>query len=208
MQIPSLKELAARVIVREQLQILNTTSQSCIAYLSSASQCSFCQGPYFDTFHRRFRFIEKNDVDIPLEYRLCVSHWVTEEERITQIFCPTPETAPSSIRTTPVTTPQRNRSLRSRKSTHSSSHNNNNDEDGAEGSQSSSSIKERNENVQQQQEVQENQPPLDGVSPFPESHLLPLSQVLKETNGLVTLGESKKKRDGRGFLKRITSKIF
>lgn len=132
---------------------------------------------------------------------------MTEEERITQLFCPTPDTAPSSVRTTPVVTPQRSRSLRI-KSTLLSQHNKNN-EDGANGNQSSS-IKERNENVQQQENhCHTNTTNIkDGVSPFPESHLLPLSQVLKERNGLVTLGESKKKRDGRGFLKRVASKIF
>ncbi|KAJ3092752.1 Leucine-rich repeat-containing protein 63 [Quaeritorhiza haematococci] len=105
---PSLKELAARVIVRQQLPILKDTQDDLKAYLASAHACSFCGGPYFSSFTRRNKMMEKNDAKVPLEYRLCIPHWNTEQERVSLLFCPLPETAPSPIpstTTSPVSSP-------------------------------------------------------------------------------------------------------
>lgn len=78
---PSLKELAARVIVRNQLPILQDTQEELKSYLASARSCSFCGGPYFESSVKRGKFIEKNEYRVPLEYSLCVAHWTTEQER-------------------------------------------------------------------------------------------------------------------------------
>ncbi|KND03614.1 uncharacterized protein SPPG_01090 [Spizellomyces punctatus DAOM BR117] len=98
---PTLKELAARVIVRQQLPILEVTHDELKAYLASAHKCTFCGGPYFESVCLRGRIVERNDVKVPLEYRLCCPHWNSDEERLSLLFCPLPETAPSPIPSAP-----------------------------------------------------------------------------------------------------------
>ncbi|CAG8468993.1 1796_t:CDS:2 [Ambispora leptoticha] len=93
---PSLMELAARTIVRKQIPILQDTTQDIKDYLASAKKCSFCGGPYFESYVKRGKIIEKNDHQIPLEYRLCCPHWNTEQERVSLLFCPLPDTAPDA----------------------------------------------------------------------------------------------------------------
>ncbi|KAJ3341753.1 hypothetical protein HDU93_004137 [Gonapodya sp. JEL0774] len=78
---PSLKELAARVIVRQQTPILSYTQDEVQDYLAGAHRCSFCGGPYLESFVRRGKFIDKGEYRVPLEYRLCVAHWNNEHER-------------------------------------------------------------------------------------------------------------------------------
>ncbi|KAJ3168364.1 hypothetical protein HDU87_001201 [Geranomyces variabilis] len=92
---PSLKELAARVIVRQQLPILEVTHSELKTYLASARQCTFCAGPYFEAVYVRGRVVERNEIGVPIEYRLCSPHWNTDEERLAALFCPLPDTAPS-----------------------------------------------------------------------------------------------------------------
>ncbi|KAJ3277499.1 Leucine-rich repeat-containing protein 63 [Borealophlyctis nickersoniae] len=96
---PSLKELAARVIVRQQLPILEITQEDVKSYLASAHACSFCGGPYFDHYTSRGKMVERTSEGpkVPMEYRLCVPHWNTDDERVALMFCPLPGTAPSPI---------------------------------------------------------------------------------------------------------------
>ncbi|RKP03950.1 hypothetical protein CXG81DRAFT_8816, partial [Caulochytrium protostelioides] len=91
---PSLKEFAARVIVRNQLPILSRTPQPLRQYLLQSHQCATCQGPYFDTYVSRYKFMVRMTLHIPLEYRLCSPHWHTEAERIVSMFGPQPATQP------------------------------------------------------------------------------------------------------------------
>ncbi|CAG8445609.1 16575_t:CDS:2 [Funneliformis mosseae] len=93
---PTLMELAARTIVRKQIPILEDTTEHLKDYLASAKKCSFCGGPYFESFVKRGKIIDKNEHHIPLEYRLCSPHWNTEQERVSLLFCALPDTAPSS----------------------------------------------------------------------------------------------------------------
>jgi hypothetical protein len=93
---PTLMELAARTIVRKQIPILEDTTEHLKDYLAGAKKCSFCGGPYFESFVKRGKIIDKNDQHIPLEYRLCCPHWNTEQERVSLLFCALPDTAPSS----------------------------------------------------------------------------------------------------------------
>ncbi|CAG8589899.1 9478_t:CDS:2, partial [Acaulospora colombiana] len=92
---PTLMELAARTIVRLQVPILEDTTDHIKDYLASAKKCSFCGGPYFESYVKRGKIIDKNDNPIPLEYRLCCPHWNTEQERVSLLFCALPDTAPS-----------------------------------------------------------------------------------------------------------------
>ncbi|KAI9360350.1 hypothetical protein DFJ73DRAFT_75708 [Zopfochytrium polystomum] len=96
--VPSLKELVARAIIRQQIPILASTENHLKSYLASARPCSFCGGPYFDLVVIRRRIMEKGDDLVPLEYRMCSVHWTTEEERIQAMFAQKPPTAmPSNL---------------------------------------------------------------------------------------------------------------
>ncbi|KAJ3136581.1 hypothetical protein HK101_003986, partial [Irineochytrium annulatum] len=76
---PTLKELAARVIVRHQVPILEVTPEDIKEYLASAHACSFCGGPYFNSFVIRGKVVEKFDAKIPFQYQLCMTHWNSEQ---------------------------------------------------------------------------------------------------------------------------------
>ncbi|KAK5801960.1 hypothetical protein F5H01DRAFT_325920 [Linnemannia elongata] len=102
---PTLLELAARVIVRHDIQMPPLMLPHLKAYVDSAQSCTFCDGPYFDSWVKRGKLIEKNEMFIPLEYTLCQPHWNTEMERVKLLFCPRPITSPRpKLATTP--TPQ------------------------------------------------------------------------------------------------------
>ncbi|KAJ8330099.1 hypothetical protein BDV3_002682 [Batrachochytrium dendrobatidis] len=92
--LPSLKELAARTIVRFQLPILSITQPELKDYLASAQECSCCGGPYFDTYTTHVRMVERSRTSLPLEYRLCTRHWSNDADRIKSLFAPLPATAP------------------------------------------------------------------------------------------------------------------
>lgn len=83
---PSLLEICSRIIVktRKELSVLLPTELS--NYLSNYKTCSHCQGPYFSSFVSRGRWIDRNDIWIPLEYRLCSAHWSNESDRIYTMF--------------------------------------------------------------------------------------------------------------------------
>ncbi|KAF9545235.1 hypothetical protein EC957_011108 [Mortierella hygrophila] len=91
---PTLLELAARVIVRHDIQMPPLMLPHLKAYVDSAQSCTFCDGPYFDSWVKRGKLIEKNEMLIPLEYTLCLPHWNTEMERVRLLFCPRPITSP------------------------------------------------------------------------------------------------------------------
>lgn len=65
-----------------------TTRLSChlLSYIASANICSSCHGPYYESHVIRHRLIEKNDMWIPLEYRLCSAHWSDETDRLLNMF--------------------------------------------------------------------------------------------------------------------------
>ncbi|ORZ09405.1 hypothetical protein BCR41DRAFT_309515, partial [Lobosporangium transversale] len=91
---PTLLELAARVMVRHDVPTPPMVPQHLKSYLKSARACSFCDGPYFDSWVKRGKMIEKNEMFIPLEYTLCQPHWNTEMERVKLLFCKRPITSP------------------------------------------------------------------------------------------------------------------
>jgi len=98
LKIPSLKELAARVIVRNHLLMpTHILQDDLLYYLSSYKTCSFCHGPYFETYIRRVRVMHKEGKEIPFEYRLCSAHFNSNEERIKEMFKIRPITAPRSL---------------------------------------------------------------------------------------------------------------
>jgi hypothetical protein len=99
---PSLVEICARSIIQNEnkiLYLLNHKKHVSIAdtlklnltpplyqYLSSSKTCSFCHGPYFDSFVQRGGWMERNGDWIPLEYRLCTAHWSDDQDRLHAMF--------------------------------------------------------------------------------------------------------------------------
>ncbi|KAF9972693.1 hypothetical protein BGZ65_009667, partial [Modicella reniformis] len=83
---PTLLELAARVLVRHDVTVPPTLPPHLKDYLKGAGTCTFCDGPYFESWVTRGKMVEKNEMLIPLEYTLCVPHWNTEMERVKLMF--------------------------------------------------------------------------------------------------------------------------
>ncbi|KAI7893369.1 uncharacterized protein EV154DRAFT_537066 [Mucor mucedo] len=82
---PSLVEICARIIVKTR-QPLKGLPQTMESYLKRGKTCSHCGGPYFESYVSRGRWIDRNDIWIPLEYRLCSAHWANESDRIYTMF--------------------------------------------------------------------------------------------------------------------------
>lgn len=104
---PSLLETCARLIVKNEDQLIQMMkrkklgykrqrnsmdifkshlTEPLLQYLSNSNVCSFCHEPYFDSYVSRGRWIERNEMWVPLEYRLCSAHWIDEEDRIYAMF--------------------------------------------------------------------------------------------------------------------------
>lgn len=90
--LPSLKELCARTIVMNSKNIDPAVLPShLVPYLDSAKPCTACGQPYIETYVSRRRFVAKSDGLVPVEYRLCRSHWVDDEDRILYTFSQPPK---------------------------------------------------------------------------------------------------------------------
>ncbi|KAI8337442.1 hypothetical protein BC941DRAFT_452299 [Chlamydoabsidia padenii] len=84
---PTLFEQCARTIVRHQLDLPDHTPDHIQKYLSTHQECSYCHGPYFESFVTRGRFIERvARQPIALEYRLCRAHWDDDQDRLLNLF--------------------------------------------------------------------------------------------------------------------------
>ncbi|KAI8065211.1 hypothetical protein BC940DRAFT_304465 [Gongronella butleri] len=83
---PSLREQCARQIVRQNLHVDDALPEHLVRYLQTATPCTLCRSPYFDTYVRRGRWIERGNRWIPLEYRLCKAHFSTQQDRLLYLF--------------------------------------------------------------------------------------------------------------------------
>jgi len=96
--LPSLRELSARVLVRHGIPVSkNSIPVEVSNYLESVNTCTFCNGPYFEHFTTRYRFVTKGVYYLALEHSLCTNHWDSEKKRILSIFLPSPSTAPQKL---------------------------------------------------------------------------------------------------------------
>jgi hypothetical protein len=94
---PSLLETCARLIVKNDIYPVSeqaSLTEPLEDYLRSYNLCSHCNAPYFESFVSRGRWIEKNDIWIPLEYRLCSAHWSDESDRMYAMFSSNPKNPP------------------------------------------------------------------------------------------------------------------
>ena len=97
-KVPTLKELAGRVLVRCSIPVTEECApKEVVSYLASASTCSFCSGPYFEHHVKRFRFVVRSGVTIPMEFRLCSAHWTGDKDRILTLFRAAPATSPITL---------------------------------------------------------------------------------------------------------------
>lgn len=81
---PSLMEVCARSVVKRGMD--RDLPPGLEAYLKEEKKCSHCGGPYFESYVSRGRWIDRHDIWIPLEYRLCSAHWANESDRIYTLF--------------------------------------------------------------------------------------------------------------------------
>lgn len=91
---PSLFETCARIAIKSETNIPNQLPSHIKEYLSRADKCSYCEGPFFDTYVTRVRFIERRArQSMALEYTLCSAHWSNEKDRLLAMFSEQPITA-------------------------------------------------------------------------------------------------------------------
>lgn len=94
---PTLFELAARTVVRNELEVPKHVREDIKEYIASAQKCTFCRGPFFTSVVKRYKLVEKGEQNqIPLEYNLCSAHWNDEKERIMSMFTSKPSTSKKS----------------------------------------------------------------------------------------------------------------
>ncbi|KAF7727848.1 hypothetical protein EC973_006961 [Apophysomyces ossiformis] len=86
---PSLVESCCRAVIRCKISTKGLP-QHLIDYLALAKSCSFCYRPYFDAYVTRQRLVEKCDLLLRLEYRLCSAHWTDDHDRMLSLFCEQP----------------------------------------------------------------------------------------------------------------------
>lgn len=96
---PTLVEICARIVKREEikLDINSKLPEHMINYIQSAKSCTFCHGPYYESFVLRGRLMEKTDMHIPLQYTLCSAHWSDADDRILSMFSAQPSTSSQVI---------------------------------------------------------------------------------------------------------------
>ncbi|KAG2195490.1 hypothetical protein INT47_012034 [Mucor saturninus] len=83
---PSLFEICARKISTDKIP-LPARLGHITDYFKREQTCSFCYGPYFDSFVTRGKFIERTNRQlIALDYKLCAAHWSDENDRISAMF--------------------------------------------------------------------------------------------------------------------------
>ncbi|KAH8548070.1 hypothetical protein BGW37DRAFT_446616 [Umbelopsis sp. PMI_123] len=91
---PSLLELAARTIVRNEITIPGQIRDDIKAYIDSAKKCTHCGGPFFTSHVHRVKLVEKADQTlIPMDYELCSAHWNDDQGRIIAMFVSRPATS-------------------------------------------------------------------------------------------------------------------
>jgi hypothetical protein len=108
---PSLFELCARNMVNNKISLPSSLAHHHIAdYFKREQTCSFCFGPYFDSYVTRGRFIERTGRRvIALDYKLCCAHWTDEQDRISTMFSTPyyrhqPPSQDTEVSTSPITT--------------------------------------------------------------------------------------------------------
>lgn len=88
----SLLEICARAIVRRNVPIPSITPPKLISYISSYNVCSFCKGPYYESYVTRGMQTDRGEGQVlSLEFRLCSEHWSGERSRILTMFSEAPQ---------------------------------------------------------------------------------------------------------------------
>jgi hypothetical protein len=91
---PSLVELCARAAARNEIKAEDGQLPVHLEnYMKTADACTFCHGPFFDSYVLRGGMMKKLDTDIPIEYRLCSAHWSDNDDRILSMFSRIPDTS-------------------------------------------------------------------------------------------------------------------
>lgn len=85
---PSLLETCGRLLLRDRNadDRIRRLPHHLAAFIASAKPCTACHAPYIQTYIKRGRWLEKPDVIVPLEYRLCSPHWDHEDDRLLFMF--------------------------------------------------------------------------------------------------------------------------
>ncbi|KAI7908197.1 uncharacterized protein BX663DRAFT_528691 [Cokeromyces recurvatus] len=92
---PILSDLLANKKNKKQIQRrkvkftkrLQSLPKPMLNYLMNPNACSFCGGIYYQSYITRYRIIRyDHEIWIPIEYKLCSSHWKTNREFLLATF--------------------------------------------------------------------------------------------------------------------------
>jgi Leucine rich repeat len=82
----SLKEIVARTIIRNNTPIRKNLPAVSRNYLLKVQECSFCGGPFFDSYIAVEDFQVFESEIYPVHYRMCCRHYHRHEERLQTLF--------------------------------------------------------------------------------------------------------------------------
>ena len=93
----SLMEIAARNLVKNNLDVCRHLSSSMQNHILGVQECSFCGGPLFDYY------VEVEDLHVfesetyPVKYRMCCKHYSSHEDRLATLFERNMPTIPTKL---------------------------------------------------------------------------------------------------------------
>lgn len=82
----TLKETAARKIIRKNQRVNRNTTSEVIRYMISVHECCFCGGPFFDYYVNVENNHSYESEVFPMHYKMCSLHYSEHEERISTLF--------------------------------------------------------------------------------------------------------------------------
>lgn len=93
----TLNELLIRNVIRKNMSLNKFTHSSAISYVLGAQECSFCGGPFFDSYVNVEDYHVFETITYPIHYKMCCLHYKKHGERLSTLFERTLPTFPIKI---------------------------------------------------------------------------------------------------------------
>lgn len=94
----TLREIAARHIIKNNLKIHRDLSVSLREYLMSVQECAFCNGPFFDNYIEITDMHTFEALRYPVSYKMCCRHYSRHEDRLRALFEDNLATMPMALK--------------------------------------------------------------------------------------------------------------
>lgn len=93
----TLREMAARQIIKNNLQVSRHMAVPTRNFLLCAQECSFCGGPFFEHYVEIEDLHQFESAYYPVSYRMCCKHYTKHEDRLRVLFELTMPTVPTRL---------------------------------------------------------------------------------------------------------------